>query len=211
MAWVPTIARQWKSICSHWSRLSAMQECRLNKRIALWALSKGKVGEMLGKYTYMTMGAIGTALLCGSVYDYIHKKYINCSPIKRVYVPVVLPMCLVICYSMATTVMCMISNVEAPYIAFTFFTFLRSALFTVAVAFVGDAFPVDHFGVMFGFLQMSAGIAGLAQYPLFQWYDAYAGSALHLNIMLLVLHALTIIHPIILYNQGIRNGKSVTN
>ncbi|KAH3868483.1 hypothetical protein DPMN_031678 [Dreissena polymorpha] len=34
---------------------------------------------------------------------------------------------------------------------------------------------------MFGFLQMSAGIAGLAQYPLFQWYDAYAGSALHVR------------------------------
>ncbi|KAH3868530.1 hypothetical protein DPMN_031680 [Dreissena polymorpha] len=31
---------------------------------------------MLGKYSYMTMGAIGTALLCGSVYDYIHKKYL---------------------------------------------------------------------------------------------------------------------------------------
>ncbi|KAL4228682.1 hypothetical protein ACF0H5_011726 [Mactra antiquata] len=38
-----------------------------------------KVGQMLGIFSYMTMGAIGTALFCGFVYDYLRKCYMGSS------------------------------------------------------------------------------------------------------------------------------------
>ncbi|XP_060571702.1 equilibrative nucleobase transporter 1-like [Ruditapes philippinarum] len=166
---------------------------------------ESKVGQMLAIFSYMTMGAIGSALLCGFVYDFMRKRYINCGKIKSVYIPVVLPMCLVIFYSVGTTVLCYIKHAVAPYFAFALFTLFRTSLFTVAVAFVGDAFPLDYFGVLFGFIQLSAGIAGLAQYPLFQWFDAYEGSYMHVSILLLGLEISTIVHPILLYIKGKRD------
>lgn len=48
-------------------------------------------------------------------------------------------MLLVIVYSLGTTVACLVEHELAPYFAFVFFTFFRSAVFTVAVAFIGDA------------------------------------------------------------------------
>ncbi|XP_052804245.1 equilibrative nucleobase transporter 1-like isoform X2 [Mya arenaria] len=39
-----------------------------------------RVGEMLSTFSYMTMGAIGTALFCGFVYDYLRTKYAESSP-----------------------------------------------------------------------------------------------------------------------------------
>ncbi|XP_045208654.2 arginine transporter 1-like [Mercenaria mercenaria] len=160
---------------------------------------------MLAIFSYMTMGAIGSALLCGFVYDYQRKRYANAGKIKRVYIPVVLPMCLVIFYSVGTTILCYIKHEVAPYFAFVLFTLFRTSLFTVAVAFIGDAFPLDYFGVLLGFMQLSAGIAGLAQNPLFQWYDAYDGSYMHVNILLLALEVSTVIHPIFLYMKGRRD------
>lgn len=170
-----------------------------------------KVGEMLAIFSYMTMGAIGTALFCGFVYDYQRKRYMNAGDIRRVYIPVVLPMCLVIFYSIGTTIFCYINHSVAPYIAFALFTFFRSSLFTVAVAFFGDAFPADYFGVLFGFIQLSAGLAGLVQYPLFKWYEAYEGSYMHVNILLLALQVSTFIHPVILYIKGRRDKGDVSN
>ena len=40
MGWKPPIARQWKSVLLYWSRLASMAAVRVNKRLALWALSK---------------------------------------------------------------------------------------------------------------------------------------------------------------------------
>ena len=37
LGWKPTFVRQWKCIASYWSRLSSMNDDRLNKRIAVWA------------------------------------------------------------------------------------------------------------------------------------------------------------------------------
>ena len=40
MDWKPTVVRQWKSVCLYWSKLAAMNNNRLNKRISLWAFEK---------------------------------------------------------------------------------------------------------------------------------------------------------------------------
>ena len=40
MAWKPTSVRQWKSVGLYWSKLAAMENSRLNKRISLWAYEK---------------------------------------------------------------------------------------------------------------------------------------------------------------------------
>jgi len=66
-------------------------------------------------------------------------RYTGAGDIRRVYIPVVPPMVLVIMYSAGTTISCLVEHELAPYFAFVFFTFFRSSLFTVAVAFVGDA------------------------------------------------------------------------
>ncbi|KAL4228681.1 hypothetical protein ACF0H5_011725 [Mactra antiquata] len=120
-------------------------------------------------------------------------------------------MILVVFYSVGTTVCCYIQNEVAVYMAFIFFTFFRSSLFTVAVAFIGDAFPAEYFGVLFGMLQVSAGIAGLVQYPLFTWYDAYEGSYMHVNIFLLVLQVVTLLHPLLLFIKGRRDKHDKNN
>ena len=40
MAWRPTSVRQWKSVGLYWSKLAAIENSRLNKRISLWAYEK---------------------------------------------------------------------------------------------------------------------------------------------------------------------------
>ena len=47
-------------------------------------------------------------------------------------------------------------------------------------------FPISHFGVLFGFVQCAAGIAGVLQYPLFEWSGAYIGSLAHVSILITV-------------------------
>ena len=44
-------------------------------------------------------------------------------------------------------------------------------------------FPIGHFGVLFGFIQFAAGIAGLLQYPLFEWAGGYEGSFDHVSLL----------------------------
>ena len=46
------------------------------------------------------------------------------------------------------------------------------------------SFPISHFGVLFGFIQFAAGVAGLLQYPLFEWSGAYVGSFDHVSFVL---------------------------
>lgn len=164
-----------------------------------------KVGELLGVFSYVTMGALLSALLCGFIYDWQRNRLIGAGKLKRTYTPVVMPMTLVILYSISVTVLCYVKNHVTVYLAFVMFTLFRSSLFTVAVAFIGEAFPISHFGVLFGFIQFAAGIAGLLQYPLFEWSGAYHGSFDHVNILLLCLQASTAIHPIILYIKGSRD------
>ena len=40
MAWKPTSVRQWKSVGLYWSKLAAMENSWLNKRISLWAYER---------------------------------------------------------------------------------------------------------------------------------------------------------------------------
>ncbi|KAL3837412.1 hypothetical protein ACJMK2_022771 [Sinanodonta woodiana] len=170
-----------------------------------------RVSSFLGLFSYITMGAIGTALSTGFLYDWQRRKFINETPLNQKLMPVLLPMLLTIVYSLSTTVMMFIESEITLYFAFVMFTFFRSSLFTVAVAFIGDAFPVDYFGVLFGFLQFAAGIAGLIQYPIFEWYEAYPNAAQHVSIFLLLLQVTTLIHPIILFIRCRREKKYSLN
>ncbi|KAK3597276.1 hypothetical protein CHS0354_005035 [Potamilus streckersoni] len=158
-----------------------------------------RVSGFLGLFSYITMGAIGTALITGFLYDWQRRKFIKEAPLNQKLMPVLLPMLLTIVYSLSTTVMTFFESEITLYLAFVTFTFFRSSLFTVAVAFIGDAFPVDYFGVLFGFVQFAAGVAGLIQYPIFEWYEGYPKAAQHVSILLLILQLTTLIHPVILF------------
>ncbi|XP_045184718.2 equilibrative nucleobase transporter 1-like [Mercenaria mercenaria] len=194
----------------YWTFIHAVRFITFIGQLNVWLESifhkdETKVGDMLSTFSYMTMGTIFSALFCGFVYDYHRKRYINAGKIKSVYLPAVLSVSLVIFYSICVTVFCFIKNDVTPYFAFVFFTFFRTSLYSVGVAFMGYAFPADYFNNLMGMVLFAGGIGGLFQYPLFQWYEAYEGSYTHVNSLLLVLQVSTIIHPVLLYIKGYRD------
>ena len=78
MAWKPTSVRQWKSVGLYWSKLAAMENSQLNKRISLWAYEKSgrscknwmySVSEFLaannfGQYSNITVAMVVTSICC---------------------------------------------------------------------------------------------------------------------------------------------------
>ncbi|XP_045184731.2 equilibrative nucleobase transporter 1-like [Mercenaria mercenaria] len=198
----------------YWTFVHAIRMFTFIGQINVWLenvfdYDETKVGDMLSSFSYITMAAIGTALFCGFVYDYQRKRYAGSGEIKRVYLPVVLPMGLVFFYSTGTTVFCLIKNDVTPYFAFVLFTFFRTSLYAVAFAFLENAFSADYFGNLMGILLFVTGLGGLIQYPLFKWYEAYDGSYLHVNIFLLVLQVSTVMHLVLLYIKGCRDKGTV--
>lgn len=72
MGWKPPIVRQWKSVMLYWSRLSHMNDRRINKRIAVWAGRKSsrscrnwsfKIKEFLDKNDFHLYCNIQTPIL----------------------------------------------------------------------------------------------------------------------------------------------------
>ena len=42
-------------------------------------------------------------------------------------------------------------------------------------------FPLQHFTQLFGIVSAFAGLTGMFQYPLFEWYEAYSGAPAHVS------------------------------
>ena len=42
-------------------------------------------------------------------------------------------------------------------------------------------FPLEHFTQLYGIISSSAGLVGMVQYALFEWYESYSGSPMHVS------------------------------
>ncbi|XP_078598641.1 equilibrative nucleobase transporter 1-like isoform X1 [Branchiostoma floridae x Branchiostoma japonicum] len=86
------------------------------------------------------------------------------------------------------------------YLSFVLQVILRSFLYGGNATFFAVGYPPRHFGKMFGADMFIGGVFSCFQYPLFiLTQDVFQGNPMPVNIILLVLTALTIIHPVYLY------------
>ncbi|XP_078598642.1 equilibrative nucleobase transporter 1-like isoform X2 [Branchiostoma floridae x Branchiostoma japonicum] len=86
------------------------------------------------------------------------------------------------------------------YLSFVLQVILRSFLYGGNATFFAVGYPPRHFGKMLGSNYGVGGVILILQFPLFMLtVDTFGGNATPVNIILLVLTALTIIHPVYLY------------
>eukprot|EP00058_Branchiostoma_floridae_P026609 XP_002612100.1 hypothetical protein BRAFLDRAFT_104816 [Branchiostoma floridae] len=86
------------------------------------------------------------------------------------------------------------------YLSFVLQVILRSFLYGGNATFFAVGYPPRHFGKMFGADMFIGGVFSCFQYPLFiLTQDVFQGNPMPVNIILLVLTALTVIHPVYLY------------
>ncbi|XP_019637832.1 PREDICTED: solute carrier family 43 member 3-like isoform X1 [Branchiostoma belcheri] len=86
------------------------------------------------------------------------------------------------------------------YLSFILQVVLRSFLYGGNATFFAVGYPPRHFGKMFGADMFIGGVVSCFQYPLFiLTQDVFQKNPMPVNIILLVLTALTVIHPVYLY------------
>ncbi|CAH1231478.1 SLC43A3 [Branchiostoma lanceolatum] len=86
------------------------------------------------------------------------------------------------------------------YLSFVLQVILRSFLYGGNATFFAVGYPPRHFGKMFGADMFIGGVVSCFQYPLFiLTQEVFQKNPMPVNIILLVLTALTIIHPVYLY------------
>ncbi|XP_056407611.1 equilibrative nucleobase transporter 1, partial [Hyla sarda] len=90
-----------------------------------------------------------------------------------------------------------ISQLPALYPTFIFQVLNRSFLYGGNAAFLSIAFPLKHFGKLYGLVMSLSAVVSLLQYPAFSIIGAYlGGDPFYVNISLLILILVTFIHPI---------------
>uniref|UniRef100_A0A673AGX2 Solute carrier family 43 member 3a n=1 Tax=Sphaeramia orbicularis TaxID=375764 RepID=A0A673AGX2_9TELE len=117
-----------------------------------------------------------------------------------------------LCFSMVlslflTALQCLLFSVCAtiPILPLQYMTFIlqvlnRSFLYGGHAAFISIAFPVCHFGKLFGLVIALAGLFSLLQYPCFILVeDVLDGDPLYVNIALTLLILFAFIHPFSVY------------
>ncbi|XP_056295410.1 solute carrier family 43 member 3b [Pseudoliparis swirei] len=103
-----------------------------------------------------------------------------------------------------TALQCVVFSVCAsiPYLPLQYFTFVmqvlnRSFLYGGNAAFISVAFPLQHFGKLFGLVMALSAVFSLLQYPCFALVNGpLDGNPLYVNIGLTLLSLLTFIHPL---------------
>ncbi|XP_008325202.1 solute carrier family 43 member 3b [Cynoglossus semilaevis] len=108
-----------------------------------------------------------------------------------------------------TAVQCMLFSLCAtiPFLPLQYFTFVlqvlnRSFLYGGATAFIALAFPVSHFGKLYGLILSLSAVFSALQYPCIALVkDVLDGDPLYLNIALTVLCLTAFIHPAYVHIQ----------
>ncbi|CAH1801295.1 unnamed protein product [Owenia fusiformis] len=86
---------------------------------------------------------------------------------------------------------------ELQYFTFVVFVFHRTFNYGPATAFIAQAFPIEHFGRLYGINNVIGAIVSLLQYPLFIWIKGpLKNDSMWVNIILLCFAAVSVIHPI---------------
>jgi len=86
-----------------------------------------------------------------------------------------------------------------PYGAFLFQLLTQTFIFGGFAAFITIYFPPEHFGKLFGLINFIVGLINLLQYALFQLAFAVDPTFFYINIGLIIIAALTFVHPLFIY------------
>ncbi|XP_060077401.1 equilibrative nucleobase transporter 1-like [Ylistrum balloti] len=166
---------------------------------------KQVVSKYLGVFAYTTMCTVVAGILAGMSYDCQRKRYYDYPSPARVWRPVLLPMTTTSILGTLVYVLLLVGSLTVMVPIFVLFTFYRSFLYSIGVAFVNDAFPEQHFGALYGIMTFSTGLFSMLQYGFFSWFDSYQDANIHVTIFLLFLCVSTFIHPVQL---GIRSRQT---
>lgn len=161
------------------------------------------VSYYLDVFAYATMSTSVTAIIAGFAYDWQRNRFRGSAIPERYFRPVCFPMAM--CWLFGTLSYLLPLVFDSLYVVlpvFIMFTFYRSFLFAIGIAFVTEAFPVKYFGVLYGTIMFSVGASSLLQYAFFAWSKSYDSAFTHVNIALLTIAILTCYQPIVLWIRG---------
>ena len=89
---------------------------------------------------------------------------------------------------------------QLQYVSFVLQVAFRSFLYGGNASFIALVFPIEHFGKIYGMTMTLGGIISLLQYPLYSLVlRSFDGNFFVMNIIFLILTALTYIHPVAMY------------
>ncbi|XP_053408139.1 large neutral amino acids transporter small subunit 4-like [Mercenaria mercenaria] len=158
-----------------------------------------KENYYLGVFSYVTMATVITAITAGMLHDCQRRKYMMTDNYKRRRLPVILPLTVTSLMSIIITSLIYVEIEAFLNLVFVLFTIYRSYLFSYEITFLNDVYPLTSFSVLFGVLHSSAGLSGLLQYPVFEWYKSYTAAPNHVNIFLICLAVSSLAHPFSLW------------
>ncbi|XP_052807043.1 equilibrative nucleobase transporter 1-like [Mya arenaria] len=171
-----------------------------------------KESYYLGVFSYVTMGTAITAVTAGMLHDCQRRQYMSRPDFQRRRLPIVLPLAVTSLLSIIITSLIFVQQEIFINIVFVVFTIYRSFLFSFEITFLNDVYPLQTFPVLFGVLHSSAGLAGLLQYPLFEWYKSSQLAPDQVNYFLIGLAVASFIHPLYIWiscrRHGDQGGKS---
>ena len=87
----------------------------------------------------------------------------------------------------------------SPYGTFAFTLITRSFVFGGNATFLSVSFPSAHLGKLIGLANLSSALTSLLQYPILYIAFAVDPTFYYINLVFLIVIALTLIHPLLIY------------
>ncbi|ESO88987.1 hypothetical protein LOTGIDRAFT_228934 [Lottia gigantea] len=144
---------------------------------------------------YMLIGGIITSPLVGVVFDLCKLISINShSELRKTLLPAVPPLIIGSSLGVLLSILVLIPSPTILYVIFIVVTIYRSFLYSVAAAFLNTMFPSEYFGLLYGWMVITAGIFSFLQYALFKWSEATNFS--QVNIFFLCFMFVSFFHPL---------------
>ncbi|XP_070181574.1 equilibrative nucleobase transporter 1-like [Littorina saxatilis] len=159
---------------------------------------------------YSMMCGLLVSLLSGAIFDFFKHIFAKQPTLEgRHLYPSVAMLCITSAVSMLMSVTVLIHTIPSLYAAFVFTALLRSFLYSVDANVVTLIFPPEYFGAMFGVSDLVGGAVSTLQYALVLWHE-YAGFDI-VNYAMLVITAVTFVHPAVQLCRGLRIGNSYSH
>ncbi|XP_053357772.1 solute carrier family 43 member 3a isoform X1 [Clarias gariepinus] len=102
-----------------------------------------------------------------------------------------------------TSMQCLLFSIcsTIPFLPLQYVTFVlqvlnRSFLYGGNAAFISIAFPIQHFGKLYGLIMSLSAVVSLLQYPCLALVKAFGGDPFYVNLILTILTLLAFVHPL---------------
>ena len=129
---------------------------------------------------------------------YHHRSYRDKSSINLLAIAA--SACTTSCWGLLFSLCVLLPISQLQYVSFVLQVAFRSFLYGGNASFIALVFPIEHFGKIYGMTMTLAGIISLLQFPLYSLVlRSFEGNFMVINIIFLVVCALTFVHPFSLY------------